>query len=71
MNTSNIPNFVYSMLQKHENNVKKMKLQQLIKRKERSIKYTESPIVRHRIKNDIKIVKQKVNEIDDQINIYK
>lgn len=71
MNTSPVPNFVYSIIKKHENNVKKMKLNQLIKRKERNIKHIESPIVRHRVKNEIKSIRHKVNEIDNQINLYK
>lgn len=71
MNTTPIPNFVYSILKQHENCVKKQKLNQTIKRKNRIIKQIDSPIVRNRIKNEIKTIKQKINEIDNTINIYK
>lgn len=71
MNTTPVPNFVYSIIKKHENCVKKQKLNQKIKRKERNMKYIDSPIVRNRIKNEIKSIKQKINEIDNTINIYK
>ena len=71
MNTTPVPNFVYSILKKHESCIKKQQLNQIIKRKERSIKYIESPIVRNRIKNEMKSIRQKINEIDNQINLYK
>lgn len=35
------------------------------------MKNIESPIVRHRVKNELKSIRQKVNEIDNQINLYK
>ena len=71
MNTSQVPVFVYAILQKHENHVKKQKLKQFIKKKEKNMQYTESPILRNRMKKDIKCVQQKINEIDNQINMYK
>lgn len=35
------------------------------------MKNIESPIVRHRVKTELKLIRQKVNEIDNQINLYK
>lgn len=66
-----IPNFVYAILQKKELHCEKHKLKQVIRRKERSIKSVESPIVRNRIQKEITSMETKIHKIDGQINLYK
>lgn len=71
MTYTSVPNFVYALLQKQQMHHEKMKLQKVIKRKERSIKATESPIVRNRIEKEIVKVYSKIDRIDDHINLHK
>ena len=66
-----IPNFVYAVLQKKELHCQKQKLKQVVRRKERSMKSVESPIVRHRIQKEIATVETKIHKIEGQINLYK
>lgn len=71
MNTTPIPNFVYAIIKQNENSVKSQKLKQIIKRKEKSINYIDSPIVRYRVEKELESIRQKMNKIDNQINLYK
>lgn len=71
MTCTSVPNFVYALLQKQQMRHEKMKLQKVIKRKERSMQATESPIVRNRIEKEIVKVYSKIDRIDDRINLHK
>lgn len=66
-----IPNFVYAMLQKKHLHCEKQKLKQVVRRKERSMKSVQSPIVRNRIQKEISTVETKIQKIEGQINLYK
>ena len=71
MTCTSVPNFVYALLHKQRMHHEKMKLQKVIKRKERSMQATESPIVRNRIEKEIVKVYSKIDRIDDRINLHK
>ena len=62
-----IPNFVYAMLQKKQLHCEKHKLKQVVRRKERSMKSVQSPIVRNRIQKEIVSVENKLQKLDETL----